>query len=183
MYRNEEFDWKNKKSFKNRDFFHWEMLKKALDGIDMEQGYIIEGYPRNIEQIFFLEINQIKYDLVVDLYQPEDVILAKAKHRKICKKCFASYNDQEIMIGKYNLVKITPKVLDICDRCGSQLHIRDDDKIGKLKSRYFDYQVNQEPMQKYFKNKGKYLFLDLVNGIEDFSTLLQQLNSFYNLKP
>ena len=158
---------------------HWNALKEALGSIDPGEGYIIEGFPRNIEQTLLMELNNVKYDLMIDIFQPEELIIVKSKLRLVCNKCFTSYNDQEIFIGKYNLPKIAPIVNGICNSCGNTLTSRADDNTINVKKRYFDYQVNQELLKSYFTAKGKYLFFDLVNGVNDFTNLTDEIDRFF----
>ena len=156
-------------------------MQLGLENINTSQGYIIEGYPRNIEQVLLMEMNKVKYDLLIELFQPEEVILSKVAHRKVCKTCCISYNNHEFFIGEYKLLKISPKIEDICDKCGNPLKIRNDDNRMNVKRRYFDYQVNHEQMKKYFTSKEKYLFFNVINGIQDFSRLVGDIDHFLHI--
>jgi adenylate kinase len=159
----------------SRDKFYWEKLKSAMEIIDISQGYIIQGYPRNIEQLMLLEINQIKYDLVIELYSTEEVILTKSQLREICLNCNISYNNQEILIGEYAQPCISEKNKGLCDRCGEKLTKRRDDKGTIVKKRYFNYQVNQELLKAYFVKKSKYLHFELLYGVNDFKRLIDEI--------
>lgn len=126
-----------------------------------------------------MQIGNLQYDLVIELFQPENVIIAKAKHREICVSCNASYNSQEISIGEYQLKSLASKVVGQCDHCGQKLVKRMDDDFSHIKRRYFDYMVNFDNLKNYFEKKDKYLIFNVTKGVEDFSRLVKEIEDFH----
>lgn len=172
-------DSENKSTNIRRDMIQWEAINKAVKDLGVNSGYIIEGFPRNPEQIILMEVNLLQYDVAVDLYQPEDVIIAKAMSRLICSQCDSIYNTLDIEIGGVNLPKVASRIENICDNCGKPLEKRPEDQFTKIKRRYFEYQVNFGPIQRHFTKKNKYLFYEVVSGINDFKKLVGFIDEFY----
>jgi adenylate kinase len=168
-----------KRSNLTRDFQYWTHISEAVSALDASQGYIIQGFPRNIEQALLMELNNFQYDLVIDLYQPEELILAKAKNRTICMKCDKSYNSEGYMFGGYSLPALEIKNSGICDDCGETLLKRKDDENSNVKRRFFDYLVNMNNLRPYFEKKNKLLIFDLMKGVEDFNRLTNSVDKFF----
>ena len=126
-----------------------------------------------------MELNKTQYDLVLELFQPEDVIIAKSKNRKICTSCSVSYNSSSYSIGKYNLPDSSPIINEQCDYCEGPLTRRPEDSLRSIKKRYFDYQVNQELLREYFTKKEKFIFFDLLHGVNDLHSLIGKIDDFF----
>ena len=119
------------------------ILKKRLEQEDAKNGYILDGFPRTLEQAKALEgITNI--DVVINLDVPEDIIVKRLSSRRICPKCGAIYN----------LLYLKPKVDEICDKCGTKLIQRDDDKPEAIKERLRVYHEKTEPLIDFYKEKG-----------------------------
>ncbi len=119
-----------------------EVLKKRLEEPDAQRGFILDGYPRTIDQIKFLE-SITSIDAVINLVVPEWVIVERLSSRRQCKKCGAIYNVRFLK----------PKVEGICDKCGGELFQRDDDKPEVIKERLKVYEENTKPLLDFFKEK------------------------------
>ena len=107
------------------------LISTRLEEDDVKNGLILDGFPRTVNQAKILDEMLAKegkkIDIVVNLETPEDEILERITNRRICSnsECKAIYN-----------VVLNPsKVEGICDKCGSKLYQRDDDKIEKAKNR------------------------------------------------
>ena len=100
------------------------LLKERFERPDCKEGFILDGFPRNIIQAKELEdITHI--ELVLNLDVPEWILLKRLGGRVTCKEC------KEI----YNLDNMKPKQEGICDRCGGELVQRDDDKPEAINKR------------------------------------------------
>jgi len=120
-----------------------EMLKNRISKDDCKKGFILDGFPRTLEQAE--ELDKItSLDNVINLVVPDWVLLKRLSLRVSCKKC------GEI----YNLGYLKPKKEGICDKCGGELAQRDDDKEGAIKKRLREYEEKTKPLIDYYKNKG-----------------------------
>ena len=124
------------------------MITSRLNEPDVENGVILDGFPRTVNQAELLdkilEENGTKVDIVVNLQSKEDELLTRIVNRRVCPKCKAVYNT----------VLHPSKVDGICDKCGSELVQRDDDTLEKAKNRLVVYQEQTTPVAKYYEEQG-----------------------------
>ena len=119
-----------------------ELLAKRLKKPDAEKGFILDGFPRTINQSEAL--NRIsKVDIVVNLNVPDEIIVTRLSNRVVCKKC------GEI----YNLLTLKPQNKGVCDKCGGELYQRRDDQPAVIKERLNVYRKKTEPLIEYYKRK------------------------------
>ena len=120
-----------------------EVLKHRLAKISGGKGFILDGYPRTIEQAKALE-NIAKIDAIIQLNVPDWIIIERLSTRRICKNC-----------GKvYNIRYLKPKKDMICDKCGGPLYQRPDDTPEVIKKRIEVYEQQTRPILQYYKEKG-----------------------------
>ena len=124
------------------------IVEKGLE--KYPNGAIFDGFPRTIAQAEALKEmlakNGKKIDLVLNLSIPDEDIIVRTASRLTCpnKKCGATFNSKFM----------PPKLDGICDRCGSKLVIRSDDKPETIKKRLSVYHENTEPLIDFYKNEG-----------------------------
>jgi len=119
-----------------------EILKKRIGEPDSRKGFILDGYPRTIEQAKALEkVSEI--DAVVRIIVPEWIIIERLSSRRICRNC------GEV----YNLRYLKPKIEGVCDKCGGQLYQREDDKPEVVRERLRVYERQTQPLIDYYKRK------------------------------
>ena len=99
------------------------MVKNRLAEPDCKNGFILDGFPRTIEQAKALDKMGVKIDHVLSIELSDDEILERLSGRRECKVCRASYHIEDH----------PPKKEGICDRCGGELITRDDDKPETIK--------------------------------------------------
>jgi adenylate kinase len=119
-----------------------EVLKQRLAKSTGKKGFILDGYPRTIEQAEALE-KFAKIDAVILLTVPEKIIIERLSSRRICKNC------GEV----YNIRFLKPKVEGVCDKCGGQLYQRSDDKPDVIRDRIAVYEKQTEPVLKFYKDR------------------------------
>ncbi|MDD5182010.1 MAG: nucleoside monophosphate kinase [Candidatus Nanoarchaeia archaeon] len=119
------------------------VLQKRLAESDAKKGFILDGFPRTIEQAESLE-KFAKLDAVINLVVPERVIIARLSSRRQCSKCSAIYNT----------LYLKTKVEGICDKCGGELYQRSDDKPESIKERLKVYEKSTAPLIDYYGKKG-----------------------------
>ena len=127
------------------------MVDDRLSWDDAKEGAILDGFPRTIEQAE--KLDEIltkkgkKVDLVINLVTPRDEIIDRMLTRRVCtnQDCKATYN-----------IKLhTPIKEGICDKCGSPLKQREDDKnADAIKKRLEIYEEKTSPLIDFYKNKG-----------------------------
>lgn len=124
------------------------MIASRLEEDDVQDGVVLDGFPRTVAQAKALDEmltkNHKKIDLVVNLESNEDELLARIVNRRICPKCKAIYNT----------VLHPSKVDGVCDKCGSTLEQRDDDTLEKAKNRLNVYKKQTAPVADYYKSTG-----------------------------
>ncbi|ABV33166.1 MULTISPECIES: adenylate kinase [Pseudothermotoga] len=152
-----------------------QVVEERLRKQDCEKGFIFDGYPRTIAQAIALdEILQKmskKLDLAIYLEASEETVVKRLTSRRICPKC-----------GKiYNLISMPPVSDQICDDCGEQLVIREDDKEEVVRKRYRLYLETTAPLVEYYSGRD---ILVSVNSerdhrklVEDVSRLLKKVIS------
>jgi len=128
--------------------------------------YILDGYPRTMRQAKALD-EIAKIDAIIDINVHEDILLEKITARRICSnpKCDGNYNIADIhrIIGgtEYILPPILPKDDMKCDKCGSPLVQREDDKPEVIKGRLKVYKSQSKPVIEYYRKKGKIPFIEV----------------------
>jgi len=120
-----------------------QLLAGRLKKPDAKKGFILDGFPRTIEQAEALE-KISKVDLALNLNVPDNVIIARLSNRVVCKKCGAIYN----------LLTLKPKEEGVCDICGGELYQRQDDKPEVIQERLNVYREKTEPLIDYYSRKG-----------------------------
>lgn len=135
-----------------------ELITKRLENADTQNGYILDGFPRTMTQVKFLETylekNNSNLDAVINLETPKEEIIDRIVNRVICPNCNAIYN------LKYN----KPIVEGHCDNCDTILVSRSDDTIEKVEARLKEYENKTYDIIKYYKDKGQ-LFKVLICDI------------------
>jgi adenylate kinase len=119
-----------------------EVLKERLSKPSSKKGFILDGYPRTIEQAKALD-RLIKIDAVIHLTVPDWIIIERLSSRRICKNC------GEV----YNIRFLKTKVEGICDKCGGKLYQRSDDTPQVIKDRIGVYERQTQPILEHYKQK------------------------------
>jgi len=139
-----------------------ELLKNRLMNDDCKNGYILDGYPRNVNQAKTYEemLKELNKDLGVVIFLDIDKSLAlkRTLSRIVCPKCGASYN--------LNIEELKPKKDSICDKCGNSLKVRSDDNRETFLNRFDTYIENTKDLIDYYKNKD---VLEIVKVTEEKS--------------
>jgi adenylate kinase len=145
------------------------LLKGEMEKPEAKKGFILDGFPRTINQAKDLEkITNI--DVIINLQIPEKILIEKISARRICKKCGEIYNIADIKETidgvEYTLPPMNPKKPNVCDKCGGELYQRDDDKLAVVKERLKVYEKQTKPLIKYFKSELPFLDVTVNRGPE-----------------
>ena len=142
------------------------IVRERLQKDDCKSGFILDGFPRTVEQADAL--SKILADLnlnltkVLNIHVPAEDLIERAVGRRICKKCGATYH-----------VKFNPtKKQDVCDECGGELYRRADDNAETMKSRLAVYDESTRPLIEYYQKAGVYVEIDGRQSIEQVRAAL-----------
>ncbi len=123
-----------------------EIVAEALSSAD---GYVLDGYPRNIEQAAFLD-DATDLDVVVYFDVPREELLDRLTGRRVCADCGANYH-----------VSFDPPAEDgVCDACGGELVQREDDTESVARERLDVFAENTEPVVEYYRDRGQLVDVD-----------------------
>ena len=144
-------------------------VKILLDRVaqdDCKNGYVLDGFPRTIPQAEVLTeaLDKMgdKIDYAIDVAVPDENIVNRMSGRRACVTCGATYH----------IVHIPPKVENICDKCGSELILRDDDKPETVLNRLKIYHEQTQPLIDYYTGKG---VLKTVDGTKDMNDVFADI--------
>ena len=142
------------------------MLLDRIAQDDCKNGYVLDGFPRTIPQAESLtealksQGDQIDFALNIDV--PDEAIIQRMSGRRACPKCGATYH----------IVYAAPKTENICDKCGTELIIRSDDKPETVKDRLNVYHQQTEPLIAYYKAAG---VLREVDGTQELPKVFEDV--------
>ena len=130
------------------------IVRERLSQDDCKKGFILDGFPRTVEQADALtEILSdlgLKLKSVLDVNVPSADLVERAVGRRICKSCGATYH-----------IKFNPsKVEGVCDECGGELFQRPDDTEETMKNRLSVYDAQTKPLIDYYTKAGLYVEVD-----------------------
>ena len=128
-----------------------DIVAERVAKADCDNGFILDGVPRTLAQAEALEARGVKIDHVVSIEIDDSVIEGRMTGRRVCSKCGASYH----------IVANAPKVEGVCDHCGSELMIRQDDAPETVRRRLEVYHEQTEVLKDFYAKLGK---LRLVEG-------------------
>ena len=139
-------------------------MKILLDRVaadDCKQGYVLDGFPRTIPQADVLkkalEERNDRIDFAVNVDVPDENIVRRMSGRRACPKCGQTYHIEHV----------PPKKEGICDKCGSELVQRDDDKPETVKNRLKVYHDQTQPLIDYYEKEGVLKTVDGTKPMEE----------------
>jgi adenylate kinase len=137
-----------------------QLLLEKMQKTDISNGFILDGYPRTVNQAKDLEriMKELGKELNAVIYfsLPEDAAVERLTKRLQCPKC-----------GKiYNLASVKPRVDGICDDCGSKLVTRADDEAETIRRRFREYEEKTKPVVDYYRSKGLLYEIDVNDTVD-----------------
>ena len=138
-----------------------EIATDRLTKDDCKEGFLLDGFPRTVEQAEaldkFLADAGKKVDHVLDMDVAPEILMERLTGRRVCKSCGATYH----------VTNIPPKVEGVCDSCGGQLYQRDDDTAETVGNRIEVYNAQTKPLIEYYEKAGNISHLDGSASLED----------------
>lgn len=136
------------------------LVKQRLAEEDCKKGFLLDGYPRNLDQAkAFTEILKelnIDLDAVINLNVEDDEIVKRIVNRRLCSNCGQGYN----------IITLPPKVEGVCDLCNSPLYTRADDNEETVKIRLTVYNNQTKPLVEYYEALNKIVNINSNQAIE-----------------
>lgn len=124
------------------------LVEDRLNQEDVANGFILDGYPRTLDQARalaeILENKKAKLDVALNVYVPDEIILKRLAGRRVCESCSDTYN---IYYKK-------PEVEGTCDTCGGKLIQREDDSEETVKNRLKTYEEKTAPLISYYEQEN-----------------------------
>lgn len=137
------------------------IVKDRLAMEDCKDGFLLDGFPRTVEQARALdgELDEmgIKLDKVVNIEADKEILVERVTGRRICKVCGATYHI------KFN----PPQEAGVCDIDKGELYQRDDDKVDTVATRIQVYLDQTKPLIDFYQDKGLILDIDGTDTIEN----------------
>lgn len=152
----------------------YQAIEYKITQPECENGYILDGFPRNIEQARgydqILEKLGKKLGVVINLVIPDEILKNRIIGRRICKDCGAIYNIYD--------EALKPKVEGKCDKCNGEIYQRADDNEESMNKRVETYFKVTEPIIDYYKQQGVLKTVDSNRKIEEtFNEIIEILES------
>lgn len=156
-----------------KDEITYQLIKDRLAKDDCKNGYIIDGFPRNLEQAIKYDeiLKELNYDIgnIILIDIDEEKLQKRVVGRRVCKDCNRIYN--------LNDPAQSPKEESVCDSCGGQLYQRTDDNIESFKNRYEMYQEKTAPIIEYYKKNHT---LNTVDGSKTPEEVFEEIEKIIN---
>ena len=136
------------------------LLQDRLAKPDCQKGFILDGFPRTIEQAKFLDSAGTPIDRVIEIDVADEEIVRRMSGRRFCPKCQKTYH----------ILHAKPQTEGVCDQCQVPLSIREDDKAETVLHRLSVYHDATEPLIRYYREK--LLTVDGTRSVEEIEEMI-----------
>ncbi len=145
------------------------MIEERIEGEDAKNGFLLDGFPRNVSQARALNDmlgkHGMEMDRIVFMEAPEKALLERLCGRLICRACGFGFHRQ------YS----PPRKEGICDRCGGELYQRDDDKEDVIADRLHVYREQTQPLIEFYRSMDAYRQIDASGEMDLVYTKLKKV--------
>ena len=137
----------------------YDAVRERLSMKDLDNGYILDGFPRNLDQAVeydkILENVNRSLGVVIYLDTPREILEKRITGRRLCEDCGSTYN---VLTGVN-----APKVDGKCDKCGGKLYQRTDDNSESFNVRYNEFLEKTYPLVEYYKKKNALVSIESID--------------------
>ncbi len=141
-----------------------EVIKQRLSQQDCRKGFVLDGYPRQLEEAEFLD-SIADIDAVIFIDVPDEIAVKRLSARRVCVGC------------KIPLYGLPEEIGKACRECGGRLEQREDDKPDAVRNRLRIYHETTEPLKEYYKPRGILHVIDGTGTVEEvFNKIMQELS-------
>lgn len=145
------------------------MMRSHLQAADEEGGYLLDGFPRTVEQARaldeYLSSSGKSIDYVIALTAPEDSVVERLSGRLTCNNCGATYHEKSR----------PPRNFGSCDVCGGRLQVRSDDDPEAVRNRLRVYEERSAPLLDYYRSQGLLVEVDASGDVEEVFALIEKV--------
>ena len=156
-----------------KDEITYQLIEDRLGKDDCKNGYIIDGFPRNIAQAHEYDkiLKNLNYEVgnVIFINVDKKTLEKRITGRRICENCKTIYN--------INDEKSSPKVESVCDNCGGKLYQRSDDNLEAFETRYNMYVEKTEPIIDYYRKQNVLTEIDGDDTVENIFARIEEIIS------
>ncbi len=139
------------------------LVEERLKQPDARNGFVLDGFPRNMAQAEFLTKLQPEVR-AINLELSDDEAVKRIAGRRTCEQCGAIFHLE------FN----PPKVQGVCDKCGGKLVERSDDTESSVRRRLKDYHTATEPLLEYYRSHGALTSVNGAPAISEVTKLIEQ---------
>ncbi|MER5871584.1 adenylate kinase [Streptomyces sp. NPDC002044] len=140
------------------------MAKDRMEQPDAVNGFLLDGFPRNVSQAAALDTmlqeSGMKLDAVLDLEVEEDEVVKRIAGRRTCR------NDGKHV---FHVTYAPPKAEGVCDICGGELYLRDDDSEATVRNRLDVYHSQTEPIIDFYKAQGLLVTIPALGEVHEIT--------------
>ncbi len=151
-----------------KDEITYQLIEERLKQDDCKNGYIIDGFPRSLDQAVEYDniLKKLGYEVgnVISIVIDEKTLEKRITGRRVCEDCHAVYN--------INDKSSSPQVESVCDVCGGKLYQRNDDNLEAFQTRYKMYKEKTEPIIEHYREQG---VLKEVNGNDTIKNVFREI--------
>lgn len=128
------------------------VVAERLSRPDCAKGFLLDGYPRTLDQAQFLDrtVGSAGLSMVFNVALSVEEIVRRLSSRRVCPKCKSVYN----------VISQPPKTVGVCDKCGEELVTRPDDAPDTIRKRIQVYEENTRPLEAYYDKRGLLVHVD-----------------------
>ena len=141
------------------------MAKDRMEQPDAVNGFLLDGFPRNLAQAEaldeILKAGHVQLDAVLDLEVPEDEVVKRIAGRRICRN-----DSAHVFHVTYN----APKTEGVCDACGGELYQRDDDSEETVRRRLEVYHTETEPIIDYYQSQNLVSTISALGKVDEVTS-------------